>query len=95
MSSKYEVEILDPSSDSLAEWDCFVDESPHGCIFCRSWWLEAVCPGEFEILTLRKDGRIVAGMPVVISHKWGYTTVHMPQLTQTLGALLVPASRKT
>ena len=93
-SNKYEVGILRPS-DSLDEWDRFVDESPQGCIFCRSWWLEAVCPNGFEILTLRKGGKIVAGMPMVISRKWGYTTVHMPQLTQTLGALLAPSNRKT
>jgi len=94
MPCKYQVEILLPS-DPLAEWDRFVDESPQGCIFCRSWWLEAVCPRGFEILTLRRGDRIIAGMPLVASRKWGCATVHMPQLTQTLGVLLRPSVKQT
>lgn len=90
-SSKYDVAYL-TGPDGLAEWDRFVDESPQGCIFCRSWWLEAVCPKGFEILILRKAGRIVAGMPMVRSRKWGCDTIHMPPLTQTLGVLLAPPS---
>jgi len=85
--SPYEVEILS-SHDSLEEWDRFVDESPQGCIFCRSWWLKAVCPNGFQVLTLRRGGRIIAGMPLPVSHKWGYTAISMPPLTQTLGVLL-------
>ena len=81
--------ILRPGDD-LGEWDRFVDESPQGCIFCRSWWLEAVCPGGFEILVLRRGGRIVAGMPLVRYRRWGLDAIHMPQLTQTLGPLLAP-----
>lgn len=76
--------------DSLEEWDRFVDESPQGCIFCRSWWLKAVCPDGFQILTLRRGERIIAGMPLPVSRKWGYTAISMPPLTQTLGILLEP-----
>ncbi len=90
-STTYDIEILN-HRDSLEEWDSFVDDSPQGCIFCRSWWLKAVCSNDFEILTLRKAGRIFAGMLLPISHKWGYTIISMPPLTQTLGLLLVPSS---
>jgi len=88
-SSSYEVKILSPY-DSLEEWDRFVDDSPQGCIFCRSWWLQAVCPNGFEILTLRKGDRIVAGMPMLIHRKRGYTRISMPTLTQVFGILLAP-----
>lgn len=91
--SPYNIEILSPH-DSLEEWDHFVDESPQGCIFCRSWWLKAVCPDGFQILTLRRGRRIIAGIPLPFSRKWGYTTISMPPLTQTLGSLL-PTSRST
>jgi len=84
-----DVVVLGPR-DPLDEWDRFVAESPQGCIFCRSWWLEAVAPGRFEFLTLRRGGRIVAGMPIVRHRKWGVESLHMPQLTQTLGVLLGP-----
>jgi len=90
-SRKYEIQVLKPD-DSLEEWDHFVDESPQGSIFCRSWWLRAVAPQRFSILTLRKGTRIIAGMPMVHTRKWGYHAIHMPPLTQTLGALLAPPS---
>jgi len=85
----YEVVILAPE-DSLDEWDCFVDESPQGCVFCRSWWLGAVAPHRFTILTLRRGGRIVAGIPMFHTCKLRYHAIHMPPLTQTLGVLLAP-----
>jgi len=90
VSSKYEPEII-PASGDLEDWDSFVDESPQGCIFCRSWWLQAVAPDSFQILVLRRGGRIVAGMPLVRRA----TDIVMPPLTQTLGVLLVPALKKT
>ena len=93
-STSYEIDTL-CSRGSVEEWDRFVDDSPQGCVFCRSWWLEAVCPQGFEILVLRKGGGIVAGMPLVTLRKWGYTFVCMPQLTQTLGPLLAPSNRQT
>ncbi len=92
--TSYDVNIL-RHCDSLEEWDRFVDDSPQGCIFCRSWWLKAVCPNGFEILILRKAGRIVAGMPLPAFRKWGYTIIGTPQLTQTLGVLLLPSTKTT
>ena len=76
--------------DPMAEWDAFVDSSPQGCIFCRSWWLEAVAPNQFEILVLRRGGKIAAGMPLVHRRKFGLRAIGMPPLTQTLGPLLGP-----
>ena len=81
--------VLRPG-EPMEEWDAFVDASSQGCIFCRSWWLDAVCPGGYELLTLRRGGRIVAGMPIVRYRRWGIQAIHMPQLTQTLGPLLGP-----
>jgi hypothetical protein len=68
-----------------------VDESPQGTIFCRSWWLDAVCPNGYEILVLRKGDRIAAGMPLVWCRRFGYEAISMPPLTQTLGLLLEPS----
>jgi len=87
-------ETLRPG-DPMEEWDRFVDDSPQGCIFCKSWWLEAVSPGGYEFLVLRRGGRIAAGMPVVRYRRWGLDAVHMPQLTQTLGVLLAPPTSES
>ena len=89
MSKLKEIQILKPT-DSMDEWDEFVTNSPQGCIFCRSWWLEAVCPGQCEILVVRRGPRILAGMPMHRSRKWGVDAIYMPPLTQTLGVLLPP-----
>lgn len=88
MSSRYEVKYL--KEDEYEEWDDFVDESPQGCIFCRSWWFEAVCPGRFKILALRKNGKIIAGIPLPLRTIIGHKFIYMSRFTQTLGALLLP-----
>jgi len=85
----YDAEILS-QSDSLEEWDSFVDDSPQGCIFCRSWWLEAVSPKGFDILVLRKGDRIVAGMPMIRCKFLGLKAIYMPPYAQVLGVLLAP-----
>ncbi len=88
-SSKFSDDVLRPG-DPMDEWDRFVDQSPQGSVYCRAWWLEAVAPGQYEILVLREGGRIVAGMPLVTRREYGLDHVYMPRQTQTFG-LLLPA----
>jgi hypothetical protein len=71
-------------------WDQFVDESPQGSIYCKTWWLDAVCPGAYELVTIRKSGVIRAGIALPLCNDRGLRRVHMPPLTQTLGPLLNP-----
>lgn len=85
----FDVRLLRPGDD-LAVWDSFVDQSPQGCVFCRSWWLDALCEGRFEVLTLWKGDELVAGMPLPRGRKLCWSTITMPPLTQTLGPLLAP-----
>lgn len=91
---RYSVETLYPDQ-SLDEWDLLVDASPQGSVFCRSWWLRAVCQDRFRICALRKGGRLIAGIPLPISKMAGLTTIAMPPLTQTLGPVLLPSSKTT
>lgn len=74
-------------------WDAFVDLSPQGVIYCRSWWLDVVAPGRWELLTVRKGGKIRAGWPLVWAEE-GRRRIVMPPLTQRLGILLSPAGAK-
>ncbi len=63
-------------------WNEFVDKSPQGSIFAKSFWLDAV-GSKYSILgCFDRGGKLVAGMPITES-KSGYVT--MPKLTQTLG----------
>jgi len=79
----------------LKEWDVFVDNSLQGSLFCKSWWLNIVRPDGFKILVLRKNNRLVAGMPLCSYYDEDDRYVHnMPVLTQTLGILLEPCRGK-
>ena len=80
-------EVIRPG-EAAETWDRFVDDSPQGCIFCRSWWLDAVCGGNYQTLVVRKGGRILAGAPLPVQRTPWLTRVTMPPLTQTLGVLV-------
>ena len=85
-TSNWKVKTLLPT-DNPAEWDSFVDHSPQGCIFCKSWWLEAVAPDAWQVVVVRGSQGILAGMPFATARVHGGLEIRMPQLTQTLGPL--------
>lgn len=77
------------------EWDAFVEQCPQGSVYCKSWWLDAVCPGAYELIAIRRDGVIRAGMAIPIARDRARVIVGMPPLTQTLGPLLcLPTGQK-
>lgn len=61
---------------------------PVNSIFQRSWWLDAVAPGQWEAAEVHDKGQLKARMPYVVSRKLGMTCLKMPPLTQTLGPWL-------
>jgi hypothetical protein len=72
------------------DWDSFVEQSPQRSLFSKSWWLQAMSSNRLEILVLYKGQRIVAGMPMVRLHKYGYKKICMPGFTKMLGVLFEP-----
>ena len=71
-------------------WNEFVDKSPQGSIFVKTFWLDAV-GSKYNILgCFDKGNRIVAGMAIT-QNKKGYVT--MPKLTQTLGIVFADFSK--
>ena len=42
-------------------WDKFVQESPQGTIFCKTWYLDALAI-KYKILVVYEDEVIVAGI---------------------------------
>lgn len=75
-----------PVADLADAWDAFVDTSPQGTLFCRSWWLTAAAPGA-EVLVLRRGGRIEAGLPLIPT---GPRRFGRAILSPTNGPLLAP-----
>lgn len=59
-------------------------------LFSKDWWLEAVAPGAWEVVTVEQDGHVVARMPYVMSRAWGIRRICMPPLTMNLGPWLRP-----
>jgi GNAT superfamily N-acetyltransferase len=75
--------------DEFCVWDKFVDTSPQGSVFSRSWWLSAL-GGTVRILGYFKRGQLLAGMPLYFEKRFGIEICTMPKLTQTLGPILAP-----
>lgn len=71
-------------------WDEFVDASPQGNIFNKSYWLKHVC-SNFDILVAESKNKIVAG--IVLPYMKG-KIYRNPKLTPQLGVLLEPRDPK-
>lgn len=92
-NGKYQIEILNPE-DTLDEWDQFVDRSPQGVIFCRSWWLKAACQNDFQILVVKRGDEIVGGLPLPYKFIMGRKIIKPPTLSMGIGVLLAPSGNK-
>lgn len=83
INSKYEVVEL--SEDQYDKWNNFVDKSPQGAIFNKTWYLKAV-QAKFKIyVCIDKGNNILGGMVLPKPKPECFT---MPMITQTLGILL-------
>ncbi|MCD4735273.1 MAG: GNAT family N-acetyltransferase [Bacteroidales bacterium] len=54
-------------------------------VFSQYWWLDSVCPGEWDVLVLEKNKEIIASWPFHIQKKGIFRLLTMPVLTQNLG----------
>jgi hypothetical protein len=76
------------------DYDQFVDLSPQGNLYCHTWWLDAVAPGHYEILTAKSGNAIKAAWPIVWAEGAWRRRARMPRLTARLGVLLSPFEGK-
>ncbi len=79
----------DLAAHDFPMWDSFVSASPQCSVFCRTWWLQAVCD-RVQIRCLFKNGYLVAGIPLYSERRCGVRVGTMPRLTQTLGIVMEP-----
>ena len=54
-------------------------------IFEQPWWLDAVAPGQWDVVEIAKDGKTIARLPYIKTKRMGFRLVGMPKYTQTLG----------
>ncbi|KPA10797.1 Glycosyl transferase, family 2 domain protein [Candidatus Magnetomorum sp. HK-1] len=79
---KQKAYMLDPGEYEL--WDDFVDDSDQGDVFCYSWWLKSATDNDFNILAVKENGKIVAGL---ILPFYSTRNVNEPNLTRNIGVL--------
>lgn len=73
----------------------FTDCVPYAnSLFQQPWWLDAVAPGQWQEIAIKKGEEIVLRFPYVIERKNGFTSLTMPGITQTLGPWLKPLKGK-
>lgn len=58
-------------------------------IFSRDWWLDATCGKDnWDVVTVDKQGEVVAALPYLLRTRLGKTILGQPSLTQKLGPWL-------
>ncbi|MFT0547432.1 GNAT family N-acetyltransferase [Allopusillimonas ginsengisoli] len=78
-----------------SKYQALCDVEPSIPLFSRAWWLDAAAgKDDWNVVLIEEDGSIVAAMPYAIQHRFGFTLLTHPPLTQTLGPWLKPSTMK-
>jgi hypothetical protein len=64
-------------------------------IYRQPWWLDAVVPGQWGEVVVKRGEDIAARLPYVVGKRAGFTMLRMPPLTQFLGPWIRPGEGKT
>jgi hypothetical protein len=75
-------------------YERLVAESPQGSLYCHRWWLDAVAPNSYRILTVQRGNSLLAAWPIVTRENGQRTDATMPPMTQKLGILFAPTRAK-
>jgi lipid II:glycine glycyltransferase (peptidoglycan interpeptide bridge formation enzyme) len=80
-------------NEELQKYDKFVDSSPQGSLFHKSWWLETVAQNNYQILSIKRNEEILAAWPLTFKKIAGLNLIMPPPLTPRMGIMFAP-SRK-
>jgi hypothetical protein len=64
------------------------------CLFQEPWWLDAVAPGQWQAVEIRRGDHVAARWPYVVRREYGMTFLTMPAYTQVLGPWVAPSEGK-
>ena len=78
------VRLLNRQDIDEAQWNSFLDNSPHNLVYAYSWYLDIVAPKWCAFITENEEGW-QAIMPVPLAKKWGFWVVKQPFFCQILG----------
>ncbi len=88
-------------SELIGKWNTFVDKSPEGTFYHKSYWLlnnigrNFKSAQKYELYSLTdKNGNWVAAFYIPTSHKFGKDFVVMPHMTPFGGVMVAPEIHK-
>ena len=58
---------------------------PTNSLFEEQWWLDAVAPGAWHSVIVKRKGAVVGRLPYVVGKRLGLTAILQPPLTPCLG----------
>lgn len=68
------------------EYRKFCQLHPEMPLFQQDWWLDIVCPKQWDVVLYKnKGGDIVGVLPYYLSSYWGMQVIKMPVLTPYMG----------
>ena len=85
--------VLDRNEIPDADWDEFIDQSPQGVHYAKTWYLDVVWEGWQGIMVYFK-GKLQAVMPLKTSRKFGISYLFNPPFAQYLGIFFADARLK-
>ncbi|MDF2473349.1 MAG: hypothetical protein K0R21_1131 [Anaerocolumna sp.] len=80
-------------NDEIQLYDKFVDSSPQGSLFHKSWWLEAVTQNNYQILSIKRNEEILAAWPLTFKKIAGLNLIMPPPLLPRQGIMFVPSQK--
>jgi hypothetical protein len=63
-------------------------------LFDQPWWLDAVAPGRWSEVVVRRGDEVLARLPYVVRERLGMRVLGQPPLTQSLGPWVRPTPGK-
>lgn len=84
VSQHYCAQLLPRNQIDDLQWNLFIDNSPQGAIYAKTWYLDVVCNGWMGIL-VRYKNQLSAIMPLNISKKMWVKYSLKPAFCQYLG----------
>jgi hypothetical protein len=68
----------------------FCTEHPDIPVFSQSWWLDAVCPNQWDVILIERNNEIIASFPYYKTKtKEIFSHIGMPPLTHKLGPFII------
>lgn len=80
-------------TDEIRQYDKFVDSSPQGSLFHKSWWLETVAQNNYQILSIKRNEEILAAWPLTFKKIAGLNLIMPPPLLPRLGIMFAPSQK--